>query len=61
MVEGSEVGRAGLVAPAMKRSTSLIALCLRGHPEATLRPSDSQPVGTPKPPSGYPEATLRLP
>ena len=24
--------------------------CPRGHPEATLRPSGSQPVGTPKPP-----------
>src|SRR5664279_3372036 len=32
-----------------------------GYPEATLRPSGSQPVGTRKPPSGYPEATLRLP
>src|ERR1019366_8038738 len=32
-----------------------------GHPEATLRPSGSQPVGTLKPPSGYPEATPRLP
>src|ERR1035441_7288692 len=32
-----------------------------GHPEATLKPSGSQPVGTRKPPSGYPEATLRLP
>src|ERR1035441_2075641 len=28
-----------------------------GHPEATLKPSGSQPVGTRKPPSGYPEAT----
>src|ERR1035438_9922435 len=27
-----------------------------GHPEATLKPSGSQPVGTRKPPSGYPEA-----
>ena len=26
MVEGSEAGRAGLVTPAMKRSTSLVAL-----------------------------------
>src|ERR1039458_7223992 len=32
-----------------------------GHPQATLRPSGSQPVGTPKPPSGYPQATPRLP
>jgi hypothetical protein len=32
-----------------------------GHPEATLKPSGSQPVGTRKPPSGYPKATLRLP
>ena len=31
-----------------------------GHAEATLRPSDSQPVGTRKLPRGYPEATLRL-
>jgi hypothetical protein len=33
----------------------------RGYLEATLRPSGSQPVGTPEPPSGYPGATLRLP
>jgi hypothetical protein len=30
--------------------------CPRGHPEATLRPSGSQPVGTPRLPRGYPEA-----
>ena len=30
-------------------------------PQATLKPSGSQTVGTLKPPSGYPEATLRLP
>jgi hypothetical protein len=28
---------------------------VKGHPEATLRPSGGQPVGTRKPPSGYPE------
>ena len=33
----------------------------RSHPEATLRPSGSQPVGTRKPPWSHPEATLRLP
>src|ERR1035441_7754513 len=32
-----------------------------GPDQATLRPSGSQPVGTRKPPSGYPQATLRLP
>ena len=32
----------------------------RGYPEATLRPSGGQPVGTLKPPRGYLEATLRL-
>src|ERR1035437_5034913 len=31
------------------------------HPQATLRLTGSQPVGTLKPPRGYPEATLRLP
>jgi len=29
----------------------------RSHPEATFRLSGSQPVGTPEPPRGYPEAT----
>jgi hypothetical protein len=33
----------------------------RGYLEATLRPSGSQPVGTPEPPSGYPGATLKPP
>ena len=32
----------------------------RGYPEATLRPSGSQPVGTQKLPSGSPQATPRL-
>jgi hypothetical protein len=32
-----------------------------GYPEATFGLSGRQPVGTRKPPSGYPEATLRLP
>ncbi len=32
----------------------------RGYPEATPRPSGSQPVGPLKPPCSHPEATLRL-
>ena len=32
-----------------------------GYPEASFRPSGSQPVGTQRLPSGYPEATPRLP
>src|ERR1019366_9546942 len=46
--------------PPADDSISLLA-APSGHPQATLRPSGSQPVGTLKPPSGYPEATLRLP
>jgi hypothetical protein len=30
------------------------------HPQAPLRPSGSQPVGTPKPPGSHPQAPLRL-
>jgi hypothetical protein len=31
------------------------------HPQAPLRPSTSQPLGTLKPPSGHPQAPTRLP
>jgi hypothetical protein len=31
------------------------------HPQAPLRPSTSQPLGTPKPPPSHPQATLRPP
>jgi len=34
---------------------------ISGHPQAPLRLSGSQPVGTPRLPRGYPEATPRLP
>ena len=61
------LGQTGFPRQAIERGQHAIQFALRrttkpdyGHPEATLRQSGSQPVGTPKPPSGYPEDTRLL-
>jgi hypothetical protein len=43
------------------RSTKATLRPPSGYPQAILRPSGSQLVGTRKPPLGYPEATLKRP